>query len=135
MPTSYCTFNCYNHPSKTSELTLFRIRSFKFLESLIFSIYNQEFQWLDKYYVEVFYQWILQKQPYIEEVLQKTCSENMQQTYRRTLMPKCDFNKVALLKSHFGMGVLFAAYFQNTFLKNTSGRLLLLILAMIFVCR
>ena len=28
-------------------------------------------------------------------VLSKTCSENMQQIYRRTLMPKCDFNKVA----------------------------------------
>ena len=24
------------------------------------------------------------------------CSENMQQIYRRTHMPKCDFNKVAL---------------------------------------
>ena len=35
----------------------------------------------------------------------KRCSENMQQIYRRTPMPKCDFNKVAL-KSHFGMGVL-----------------------------
>ena len=38
--------------------------------------------------------------------------ENMQQLYRRTPMPKCDFNKVALqrkvtlLKLHFGMGVL-----------------------------
>ena len=29
-------------------------------------------------------------------VLSKKCSENMQQIYRRTLMPKCDFNKVAL---------------------------------------
>ena len=26
-------------------------------------------------------------------VLKKTCSENMQQIYRRTPMPKCDFNK------------------------------------------
>ena len=26
----------------------------------------------------------------------KRCSEIMQQIYRRTLMPKCDFNKVAL---------------------------------------
>ena len=25
----------------------------------------------------------------------KRCSENMQQIYRRTPMPKCDFNKVA----------------------------------------
>ena len=29
-------------------------------------------------------------------VYKKRCSENMQQIYRRTLMPKCDFNKVAL---------------------------------------
>ena len=34
-----------------------------------------------------------QKQP-IKGVLRKSCSENMQQIYRRTLMPKCDFNKV-----------------------------------------
>ena len=26
----------------------------------------------------------------------KNCSENVQQIYRRTPMPKCDFNKVAL---------------------------------------
>ena len=30
-------------------------------------------------------------------VLKKRCSGNMQQIYRRTPMPKCDFNKVALL--------------------------------------
>ena len=29
-------------------------------------------------------------------VLRKRCSENMQQIYRRTPMPKSDFNKVAL---------------------------------------
>ena len=33
-------------------------------------------------------------------ILRKRCSENMQQTYRRTPMKKCDFNKVAI-----GMGV------------------------------
>ena len=27
-------------------------------------------------------------------VLRKRCSKNMHQIYRRTLMPKCDFNKV-----------------------------------------
>ena len=49
----------------------------------------------------------VQKQPY-RGVPRKRCSENVQQIYRRTPMPKCDFNKVAkqLLKSHFGMGVL-----------------------------
>ena len=36
-----------------------------------------------------------QKQLFIG-VLKKKCSENMQQIYRRTPMPKCDFNKVAL---------------------------------------
>ena len=29
-------------------------------------------------------------------VLMKKCSENMEQIYRRTAMPKCDFNRVAL---------------------------------------
>ena len=36
----------------------------------------------------------------------------MHQIYRRTPMPKCDFNKVALLSYKF------AAYFQNTFSKE-----------------
>ena len=35
-----------------------------------------------------------QKQPF-RGALTKRCSENMQQIYRRTPMPKCDFNKVA----------------------------------------
>ena len=39
--------------------------------------------------------WQLQKQPF-RGVLKKRCSEKMQQIYRRTPMPKCDFNKVAL---------------------------------------
>ena len=49
----------------------------------------------------------VQKQP-PRGVPRKRCSENMQQIYRRTLMPKFDFNKVVatLLKSHFGMGAL-----------------------------
>ena len=39
----------------------------------------------------------------------------MQKVYRRTSMPKCDFNKIA---NHTSAGVFsckFAAYFQNTF--------------------
>ena len=36
----------------------------------------------------------VQKQP-PRGVPRKRCSENMQQIYRRTPMPKCDFNKVA----------------------------------------
>ena len=49
----------------------------------------------------------VQKQP-SRGVPRKRCSENVQQIYRRTPMPKCDFNKVAkqLLKSHFGVDVL-----------------------------
>ena len=35
-----------------------------------------------------------QKQP-SRCVVSKRCSENMQQIYRRTSMPKCDFNNVA----------------------------------------
>ena len=35
----------------------------------------------------------IQKQP-PRGVPRKRCSENMQQIYRRTPMPKCDFNKV-----------------------------------------
>ena len=42
---------------------------------------------------------VVQTQP-STRVLGK-CFENMQQIYMRTLMSKCDFNKVA-----FGMGVL-----------------------------
>ena len=35
----------------------------------------------------------IQMQPF-RSVLGKRCSENMQQIYRKTLIPKCDFNKV-----------------------------------------
>ena len=50
----------------------------------------------------------------------KSCSENMQRIYRRTPMPKCDFNKVAkqLYGNHSSKWVFscnFAIYFQNTF--------------------
>ena len=48
---------------------------------------------------------LLQKQPF-RGVFETGCSEIMQQIYMRTPMAKCDFNKVVLLKSHFGMGVL-----------------------------
>ena len=63
-------------------------------------------------------------------VLSKRCSENMQQMYRRTPLPKCDFNKVAkrLYWNHTLAWVFsckFAACFENTFSKNTSGWLLL----------
>ena len=38
---------------------------------------------------------LIKKQP-PRGVLIKRCSENMQEIYRRTPVPKCDFNKVAL---------------------------------------
>ena len=44
----------------------------------------------------------VQRQP-TKVVLKKRCSESMQQIYKRTPMPKCDFNK---MKLHFGIDVL-----------------------------
>ena len=60
-----------------------------------------------------------QKQP-SRGVLKKRCSENMQQIYRRTPMPKCDFNKVAKQlywnrTSAWVFSCKFAEYFKNTF--------------------
>ena len=72
----------------------------------------------------------LQKQPF-RGVLRKRCSENMEQIYRRTPMPKCDFNKTALqfCCHHTSAQVFsckFVVYFLRTpFPKNTSGGLLL----------
>ena len=60
-----------------------------------------------------------QKQP-SRDVLIKRCSENIQQIYKKTLMPKCDFNKVALQRylnrtSAWVFSCKFAAYFLNSF--------------------
>ena len=60
-----------------------------------------------------------QKQPF-RSVLRKKYSENMEQIYRRTPLPKCDLNKVAkqLCWNHTSAWVFsykFAAYFQNNF--------------------
>ena len=59
-----------------------------------------------------------QKQPF-RGFLRKRCSENMQQNYRRSPMPKCDFNNVAFQlywnRNSAWMFCKFAAYFQNTF--------------------
>ena len=66
-----------------------------------------------------------QKQP-SRGVLRKSCSENMQQIYRRTPMPKCDFNKVALHTLRHGCSpVNLLHIFRTPFSENTSGRLLL----------
>ena len=56
-------------------------------------------------------QWKPQKQP-PRGVPRKRYSENMQQIYKRTPMPKCDTTNLLHI-------------FRITFLKNTSGRLLL----------
>ena len=78
-------------------------------------------------------------------VPRKKRSENMQQIYRRTSMPKCDFNKVTLQvyrrtpkpKCDFNkvakqLGLRHGCYsvnvlhiFRITFFRNTSGWLLL----------
>ena len=52
--------------------------------------------------------------------VKKRCSQNIQQNYRRTTIPKCDFNKVAkqLYWNRLVAWVFpckFAAYFQNNF--------------------
>ena len=62
-------------------------------------------------------------------VLKKRCSENMQQIYRRTPMPKCDFNKVALqlygnLTSAWVFSCKSAAYFQNKFFQENLGTII-----------
>ena len=59
-----------------------------------------------------------QKQP-PRGVLRKRCSENIQQIYRRTPMPKCDFNKIALQlywnhTSAWVFSCKLAGYFQDT---------------------
>ena len=70
----------------------------------------------------------IKKQP-PRSILWKRCFENMQQIYRGTSMPKCNFNKVKQLYSNrtsaWVFSCKFAVYFQNTFPKNNSGRLLL----------
>ena len=62
-----------------------------------------------------------QKQPPID-VLKKRCSENVQQIYRGTPMPKCDFKQ--LYSNHISAWVFsckFAAIFRTPFPRNTSG--------------
>ena len=71
----------------------------------------------------------MQKQP-SRAVPRKRCSENMQQIYRRTPMPKWDFKKVAqkLYWNHISAWVFsckLLLIFRTTFLKNTSRGLLL----------
>ena len=68
------------------------------------------------------------KQPF-RAVLWKRCFENMQQIYRGTPIPKCDFNKVSnfieIVLRHGCSPVNLPHIFRTTFSKNTSGWLLL----------
>ena len=71
-----------------------------------------------------------QKQP-PRGVPRKRCSENMQQIYRGTPMPKCDFNKVALQLNeitlwHGCSTVNLLHIYITSFPRNTPGWLLLL---------
>ena len=72
---------------------------------------------------------ILQKQP-SRDVFRKRCSKNMQQIYRRTSMPKCDFNKIDFNKITLRHGcspVNLLHTFRTPFRKNTSGGLFLIL--------
>ena len=53
------------------------------------------------------------------------CSENMLQIYRRTPMPKCDFNKAEITLRHGCSPVNLLHIFRTLFYQNTSGGLLL----------
>ena len=95
---------------------------------VIFGCCKSMIFWAALIIVPVSLRWLLIsfKSPYVSQkqpsrgVFSKRCSENMQQIYRRTPMPKCDFNNVAkqLYWNHTSVLVFsckFAAYFQNTF--------------------
>ena len=75
----------------------------------------------------------LQKQP-SRGVLKKKCSENMQQIYRRTPMPKCDFSKVAEITRWHGCSPVNLQYFFRTSLPRNSSVWLLLHLVVIYSC-
>ena len=70
----------------------------------------------------------IQKQP-LKGVLSKRCSKNMQQIYKRTPMPKCDFNKVAkqITLQYECSPVNLPHIFSTAFTKNTSGWLLMFV--------
>ena len=67
---------------------------------------------------------ILQKQP-SRGVLKKRCSENIEKIYRRTPMPKCNFNKIAKQLQHSCSPVNLLHICRTPFSRNTSGWLLL----------
>ena len=82
-------------------------------------------------FVPLSYKLDLHKWP-SKDVLKKRCSEYMQQIYRRTPIPKCDFN--IALRHGFSLANL-RYIFRIFFSKNTSGGLLLgLVNTLLFRC-
>ena len=80
-----------------------------------------------------YFTWIPVQKQSSGGVLRKRCSENMRQTYRRTPMPKCDFNKVAkqlieIAVRHGCSPVNLLHIFRTPYPKNTSEWLLLPVL-------
>ena len=70
---------------------------------------------------------VLQKPP-SRGALRKRCSDNMQQIYRRTLIPKGNFMpKCEITLRHGCSPVNLLHIFRTPFLKNTSGRFLLIL--------
>ena len=71
---------------------------------------------------------LLQKHPF-RNILEESCSKNMQQIYRETPMPQCDFNKVAsnfteIALRHGCSPVNLLYIFRIPFPRNSSGWLL-----------
>ena len=110
---------------KCPNTEFFQVRSFPVFGS-------EKTPYFDTFYavlMRIFAKLSSHSEVFLEKSFLKICSK----IYRRTTMPKCDFNKVALQLywNHFLAWVVsckFAAYFQNSFSKNTSGQLLLRLL-------
>ena len=106
-------------------------RKFQFLcrAYVHYTVFILYIQYFEEHRTELFYmrncfrmtaQYTIQKHT-SRSVLRKRCPENMQQIYGRTLIPKCDFNKIAKQlywnqTSSWVFACKFAVYFQNTFL-------------------
>ena len=78
---------------------------------------------------------ILQKQP-SRGALRKRCSENMQQIFRRALMPsvisiKLQSNSIEITLQYGCSPVNLLHIFRKTFPENTSGRLLLYLFCLV----
>ena len=63
-------------------------------------------------------------------VLTKKCSENMQQIYKRTSMPKCDFNK--FFKKNLGRSFLTKTFFINKEFRCFPGNFLKIFREVVF---